>query len=84
MAGEWNTFEIIQDHGHLQLFQNGHKVIETQLWDQQWKNLIAQTKFARMPGYSMYHSGHISLQGTEPKGEPGVKIWFRDIMIRKL
>ncbi|MGH9401894.1 MAG: 3-keto-disaccharide hydrolase [Terriglobia bacterium] len=83
-AGEWNPFEIIQDHGRLQLFQNGHKVIETQLWDRRWKKLIAGTKFARMPGYSKYHSGHISLQGTEPKGEPGVKIWFRDIMIRKL
>lgn len=83
-AGEWNQFEIIQNHGHLQLFQNGHKVIETQLWDKQWKKLIAGTKFARMPGYSKYHSGHISFQGTEPKGEPGVKILYRNIMIRKL
>ena len=83
-AGEWNQFEIIQDHGHLQLFQNGHQVIETQLWDSQWSNLIAGTKFARMPGYSKYHEGHISLQGTEPKGEPGVKLWFRNIMIREL
>ncbi len=83
-AGEWNQFEIIQDHGHLQLFQNGHKVIETQLWDKHWKELIEDTKFARMPGYSKYQSGHISLQGTEPKGEPGVKIWFRDIMVREL
>lgn len=83
-AGEWNQFEIIQNHGHLQLFQNGHKVIETQLWDQHWKKLIAGTKFAHMPGFSKYHSGHISLQGTEPKGQPGVKILFRDIMIRKL
>jgi hypothetical protein len=82
-AGDWNTFEIIQDQGHLQLFQNGHKVIETQLWDPHWNQLITQTKFARMPGYSKYHSGHISLQGTEPKGKPGVKILFRDIMIRK-
>jgi hypothetical protein len=42
------------------------------------------TKFARMPGYSKYHSGHISLQGTEPKGEPGVKLWFRSIKIKRL
>jgi hypothetical protein len=83
-AGEWNQIEIIQDHGRLQLFQNGHKVIETQLWDRQWKKLIAGTKFAKMPGYSKYHMGHISLQGTEPKGEPGVKICFRNIMIRQL
>jgi hypothetical protein len=84
LAGEWNQFEIIQDHGHLQLFQNGHQVIDTQLWDSSWKELIAGTKFARMPGYSKYHEGHISLQGTEPKGDPGVKLWFRNIMIREL
>ena len=83
-AGEWNQFEIIADHGHLQLFQNGHKVIDTQLWDKNWNDLIAATKFARMPGYSKYHTGHISLQGTEPKGDPGVKLWFRNIKIKNL
>ncbi len=83
-AEEWNQFEIIQNHGHLQLFQNGHKVIETQLWDRHWNELMKHTKFARMPGYSKYHSGHISLQGTEPKGAPGVKIRFRNVMIRRI
>jgi hypothetical protein len=83
-AGEWNHFEIKSDHGHLQLFQNGHLVIETQLWDSQWNQLVAGTKFAKMPGFGKYHEGHISIQGTEPKGDPGVKLWFRDIKIRKL
>ena len=83
-AGQWNQFEIIADHGHLQLFQNDHKVIDTQLWVANWNQLIAGTKFARMPGYSKYHTGHISLQGTEPKGPPGVKLSFRNIKIRKL
>lgn len=83
-AGEWNQFEIIQNHGDLRLFQNGHEVIHTQLWDRQWKKLIATTKFAHFPGYSKYHMGHISLQGTEPKGEPGVKLWFRNIRIKEL
>ncbi len=83
-AGQWNQFEIIADKGHLQLFQNGHQVIETRLWDDNWNKLVAATKFARMPGFAKYHSGHISLQGTEPKGDPGVKIWFRNIMIKPL
>ena len=83
-AGEWNQFEIVADHGHLTCFQNGHKVIDTQLWDAHWQQLIAGTKFARMPGYSKYHFGHISLQGTEPKGEPGVKLAFRNIRIKPL
>ena len=50
----------------------------------QRNKLIAGTKFAHFPGYSKYHVGHISLQGTEPKGEPGDKLWFRNIMIKKL
>lgn len=83
-AGQWNSFEILADHGHLRLFQNGHQVINTHLWDAHWWQLIAGTKFAHMPGYSKYHVGHISLQGTEPKGAPGDKLWFRNIMIRTL
>lgn len=83
-AGQWNSFEIVADHGHLQLFQNDHKVIDTHLWDAQWQQLIDGSKFSRMPGYSRYHTGRISLQGTEPKGAPGDKLWFRNIMIRRL
>jgi hypothetical protein len=83
-AGQWNQFEIIADHGHIQFFQNGHKVVDTHMWDTDWNKLVAGTKFAKMPGYGKYHSGHIALQGTEPKGEPGEKLLFRNIMIKKL
>ncbi len=83
-AGEWNHFEIKAENGHLQMFQNGHEVIDTQLWDAKWNQLVAGTKFAKMPGFAKYHEGHISIQGTEPKGEPGVKLWFRNIKIKKL
>jgi hypothetical protein len=37
-----------------------------------------------MTGYTKYRTGHISLQATEPKGEPGEKLWFRNIKIKKL
>ena len=83
-AGEWNHFEIIADNGHIQFFQNGHKVIDTTIWDDKWNQLVAGTKFAKFPGFAKYHEGHISIQGTEPKGEPGEKLWFRNIKIKKL
>ena len=83
-AGNWNQFEIISDHGHLQFFQNGHKVVDTHLWDADWNNLVAHTKFARMPGFAKFHKGHISLQGTEDKGETPIRLWFRDIKIKSL
>ena len=83
-GGEWNQFEIIANKGNVQLFQNGHKVIETNLDGDQWKQLVANSKFAKMPGFGTYRKGHISLQGTEPKGKPGVRIVFRNIKIKEL
>lgn len=83
-SGQWNHYEIIVDHGHVQFFMEGHKVVDTQLWTPEWKDLVSRSKFAHWPGFAMYHSGHISLQGTEHKGKTSVKLWFRNIMIRKL
>ena len=83
-AGQWNDFEIIADHGHLQFFQNGHKVIDTQLWNEDWKRLVARTKFKAWPDFARFHEGLISLQGTEDKGVTPIRFWFRDIKIRKL
>ncbi|WP_344974903.1 DUF1080 domain-containing protein [Compostibacter hankyongensis] len=78
-GGKWNQYEVKADRGHLQLFQNGHKIIDTHLWDDKWRELIAHSKFAEMPGFSAFHKGHISFQGTE-----NGKLWFRNIKIRKL
>lgn len=78
-GGKWNQYEIKADHGHLQLFQNGHKIIDTQLWDDRWRDLIAHSKFATMPNFGTFRKGHISLQGTESG-----KLWYRNIRIRKL
>lgn len=83
-AGQWNQYQIIVDHGHVQFFMEGHKVVDTQLWTPEWKNLVAHSKFAGWPGFAAYHTGHISLQGTEDKGQSQVKYWFRNIMIRRL
>ncbi|MHB1858343.1 MAG: 3-keto-disaccharide hydrolase [Acidobacteriaceae bacterium] len=83
-AGEWNEFEIIANNGHVQLFQNGHKVIDTDLNGDEWKKLVAGSKFVKMPGFGTYRKGHISLQGTEPKGKPGERLMFRNIKIKPL
>ena len=83
-AGQWNRFEIVFDQGHLQLFQNGHKVIDTHLWTADWNKLVAGTKFKAWPDFGIFHSGHVSLQGTEDKGPMPIRLWFRDIRIRRL
>ncbi len=82
-AGEWNEFEIVSNGGHLQLFQNG-QAISTELWGDSWRQLIAQSKFNKMPNFGTFHRGHISLQGTEDKADSQIKLYFRNIKIKKL
>lgn len=83
-APQWNQFEIIANKGHVQFFQNGHKVVDTYLWNDDWKKLVASTKFKAWPDFGTFHQGHISLQGTEDKGDTPIRLWFRNIKIRAL
>ena len=78
-GGEWNSYEIIANKGHLQLIQNGHVIIQTTMWDDHWRDMIRNSKFAQWPGFGTFKKGHISFQGTE-----NGKLWYRNIMIRKL
>jgi hypothetical protein len=79
IGGKWNTYEIKCVDGHLQFFQNGHQVVETQMWGDDWRKMIAATKFSAWPGFGTFKKGHISFQGTEYG-----KIYFRNIKIKEL
>jgi hypothetical protein len=76
--GEWNQVEIISNNGHLELYLNGTKVVETTLWDDNWKKLVAGSKFKDMPDWGTFKKGHIALQ------DHGNDVWYRNIMIKKL
>ncbi|MFT3826072.1 MAG: DUF1080 domain-containing protein [Chitinophagaceae bacterium] len=77
-ALEWNHIEIIADHGKLQLIQNGAVIVSTTMWDDNWKALIAGSKFKNATGFGMFHSGKIALQ------DHGNKVWFKNIKIKQL
>ena len=77
-AGEWNRVEIISDKGKLDFYLNGTNVVSTTLWDDNWRSLIAGSKFAKMKGFGTYKSGHIALQ------DHGDNVWFKNIMIKRL
>ena len=76
--GEWNAVEIIANKGSLEFHLNGQKVLSTTMWDDNWKAMIAKSKFKSMPGFGTYKKGKIALQ------DHGDDVWFRNIMIRKL
>ena len=78
-GGRWNQYEIISKNGHLTFFMNGHKTIETDMWDDHWRDMIKNSKFVEWPGFGSFKKGHISFQGTE-----NGKLWYRNIKIRKL
>jgi len=78
-APQWNKYEIISNQGHLTFIQNGHTIVETDMWDDRWRDMIKNSKFVEWPGFGTFRKGHISFQGTE-----NGKLWFRNIKIRKL
>ncbi len=77
-AGEWNTARIVVDNGHVEHWLNGEKVVEYQLWTDEWEELVAESKWADYPGYGRYSGGHIALQ------DAGYQVWFRNMKILEL
>ena len=77
-AGEWNLAEIISNNGKLDFKLNGVNIVSTTLWDDNWRTMLAGSKFATMPGFGTFKSGKIALQ------DHGDLVWYRNIMIKRL
>jgi Domain of Unknown Function (DUF1080) len=77
-VGEWNQVEIVANKGKLDFYLNGEHTINTTMWDDNWRNMIANSKFATMPDFGTFKSGKIDLQ------DHGDDVWFRNIKIKKL
>ena len=75
-VGEWNTARIVVTGAHVEHWMNEVKLLEYELWSDEWREIVADTKFADWPGYGMARAGHIGLQDH---GDP---VWYRNIRIR--
>lgn len=77
-AGEYNSVRLVVEDGNVEHYLNGKKVVEYTLWSPEWNSMVAESKFASMPDYGQYKSGHIALQ------DHGDKVWFKNVKIRQL
>lgn len=78
-VGEWNTTRIVAKGGHIEHWLNGTKVVEYEMWSDDWKAKVKASKFNAWPNYGLAKKGHIALQGDH-RGE----LAFRNIRIREL
>jgi hypothetical protein len=76
-ALDWNRVEIVSNNHQLDLYLNDDHIISTILWNENWKKLIAGSKFKSMPGFGSFHSGHLALQ------DHGEEVWYRNIRVKK-
>ncbi|HUE86078.1 MAG TPA: DUF1080 domain-containing protein [Vicinamibacterales bacterium] len=77
-VGEWNEVRLIVDGAHVEHWMNGVKLLEYELWSEDWGKRVKASKFAKMPGYGRAKRGHIVLQ------DHGDLVWFRNIKIKPL
>lgn len=76
--GEWNLAVVKCVNGKLEMYLNGELVVSATLWGDNWKKMVAGSKFKNMPGFGIYKKGHIGLQ------DHGDEVRFRNIKIRRL
>lgn len=77
-VGEWNEAEIILNKGQLDFYLNGVNIVSTTMFNDNWKKLVASSKFAKMPNFGTYKKGKIALQDHNDE------VWYRNIMIKEL
>lgn len=77
-AGEWNQARIVARGAHVEHWLNGVKMVEYELWSDDWEQRVQGSKFAEWPLYGRATRGHIGLQDHD---DP---VAFRNIKIREL
>ena len=81
-VGEWNKVNIIVYRGTVVHIQNGETVVEYHLWTDDWKEMVADSKFKDWENFlnagGEDRMGYIGLQ------DHGDDVWFRNIKIKRM
>ncbi len=77
--GQWNKARIVVDHDHITHYINGKKVVDYQYGNDNWKAMVAKSKYADWPYAKPHAKGKIALQSHNARE----KVWFRKIRIQE-
>ena len=77
-VGQYNESRLIVDHGHVEHWLNGVKVVEYDLGSATLKELISKSKFKNNPNFAQSTDGYIMFQ------HHGQKVWLKNIKVRTL
>ena len=76
--GTWNETRIVARGSHVEHWLNGVKVVEYELWSDDWQKRVQASKFKDLPHYARAKRGHIALQ------DHGDRVAFRNFKIREI
>ena len=77
-AGEWNRVRLRKQKGHLTFWLNAVQIVDVQMGSDQWKALVAGSKFKTWKNFGAFSKGHIALQ------DHGHEVAFRAITLQQL
>ena len=77
-VGEWNTARVVLKGNHVEHWLNGQKIVDAEMWGDDWNARHKASKFVEWPAYARSKSGHIAIQ------DHGDRVQFRNIKVRKL
>ena len=77
-AGEWNEARLVVRDGRVEHHLNGVRMVGYANEGEAWEAMIAESKFAEMPGFGKTTGGRIALQ------DHGDEVHFRNVRVREL
>lgn len=77
-VGEWNAVRLVVRGARVEHWLNGEKLVEYDLWTDDWKALVQASKFRQWPAYGWADRGYIGLQ------DHGDVVSFRRMRVREL